>query len=902
MKKRSKIHMHSVITVLSVLLSFSELSAKEIPAFPGAEGHGMSTIGGRGGRVIKVTNLNDSGEGSLRAAVEAEGSRIVVFDLSGTIELKRRLIIRNGYITIAGQTAPGDGICIKNYRFGLSACEEAIVRYMRFRMGDEAQNQDDALGGQKNRKVIIDHCSVSWSTDECASFYANENFTMQWCLIGESLRNSVHKAGKHGYGGVWGGKRASFHHNLLAHHDSRNPRLGEYASSYALSDLVDIRNNVIYNWGGNSCYGGEGMNVNMVNNYYKPGPATRNKERIAAIRNRLEAWDALYNIWGTFYIYGNVLTASERATNDNWTYGVYNQFDPRWREISDAERQGLRLESPLETGIITTHSAEQAYQTVLQFAGASLKRDSVDQRIVHDVISGTATCMDGGNGSTNGFIDTQAAVGGWPELKSLPAPHDTDDDGMPDEWEIANGLNPNDPRDGNGDLNRDGYTNIEDYLNSLTLQYYDAKPIVNTIRPEKNELFISSKKATIEVEAYANDYNGASITKMELYMDKQLIKKENNARQIHATLRGISHGMHHITVKATDNSANISIDTTTVYVGTKKVRVNIEEDARNGRVKLEPEGGLYTEGIDVNILAMPDEGYHFHGWIKDIESEQKRLTIKTTDDISLKPVFVANEDPPNRYREPIKITFGPLEGFYAPPGYIADGGTNYSEKLNGYTYGWLGGYNLSGSYNHSESNLVLATHTVFETESSSHSWGIALPNGFYNVKLGLGAKQSQQAIRVNLGQLRADSPQLSINDPVETDTYKEYVFEEYEVKDGGSHYSVVQLTLSSVNQTEIYFIEIEPVRLGGTRRLKVSNGSGSGAYREFCAPVVITANPPAEGMVFDKWIGNTEPQYFEGIDKWISSTGYIEDIYSPTTFVTTLDYITAVTASYRKKY
>ena len=891
---------YSIVIVISVLLASYEISAKKIPAFPGAEGHGMYTIGGRGGRVIKVTNLNDSGEGSLRAAVEAKGPRIVVFEVSGTIELERRLKIRNEYITIAGQTAPGDGICIKNQEVFLDAGEEVIIRYIRFRMGDESQQQADALGGQKNKNVIIDHCSVSWSTDECASFYANENFTMQWCLVGESLRHSVHESGKHGYGGVWGGKKASFHHNLLAHHDSRNPRLGEYASSYALSDLVDLRNNVIYNWQGNSCYGGEGMNVNIVNNYYKTGPATtKHRERIIAIRNRIETWDPLYNIWGKFYINGNVLTESERATNDNWSYGV--QFDSKWSHISNTERQNLRLESPLETGIVTTHTAKEAYQKVLQFVGASLKRDSVDQRIIHDVTTGTATHMDGGNGSTNGFIDTQDAVGGWPELNSFPAPIDIDDDGMPDEWETANGLDPNDSSDGSKDFNNDGYTNIEDYLNSRALQYYDTKPLVNTIKPKNNELFIVSKKVNIEVEAYANDYNGGSITKIELYLDKQLVKKENNNNQIVTKLRGISHGIHHIIVKATDNSGNISVDTTTIYVGTKKVRINIEEDARNGHVKLDPDGGLYTEGIDVHVMAIPNEGYHFHSWIKDIESEQELLTIKTTDHITLKPVFVSNKDPLHMYSKSIKITFGPLEGFYASSSYIADGGSPYFRRPNGYTYGWLEGYNLGGSYDPSESNLVLATCNVFETKSSSHSWGIALPKGFYNVKLGLGAKKSQQAIKVNLGQQRADSPQLFINDPIDTDKYDEYVVENFEVKDGGSIYSDVQLTLSSVNQTEIYFIEIEPLRIGGKKRLKVINGIGTGTYSEFYGPVMIIADSPDDGMVFDKWIGNTEPQYFEGIDKWISNTDYIEDIYSSTTFVTKLDYITSVKATYRKK-
>ena len=888
------------LAVLAGILSYSDLSAKDIPAFPGAEGHGRYTIGGRGGRVIKVTNLNDSGEGSLRAAMEAEGPRIIVFEVSGTIDLESRLVIKNGHLIIAGQTAPGDGICLKNHEVFLDACEEVIIRYLRFRMGDEAQQQADAIGGQKNRNVIIDHCSMSWSTDECASFYANENFTMQWCLIGESLRNSVHKSGKHGYGGVWGGRNASFHHNLLAHHDSRNPRLGEYASTYALSDRVDIRNNVIYNWQGNSGYGGEGMNVNMVNNYYKPGPATtRNLERIVAIWNRIETWDPLYNVWGKFHIDGNIVAGSERATNDNWTYGV--QFDSKWSHISDAERQGLRLVNPLGTGVVTTHAAKEAYQKVLQLAGASLKRDTVDQRIIQDVTTGTATCMDGGNGSTHGYIDTQEAVGGWPELKSLPAPTDTDGDGMPDEWEIPNGLDPKDPSDANADANNDGYTHIEDYLNSLVLPYYDTKPIISTVSPEVNEIFIASSAVNINVEAYANDYNGGSITRIELYMDEQLVKVEGEANRIAVTLEGVSRGMHHLMVKAIDNTGNESTETTTVYVGTQRVRVAIDEEARNGRVTLDPSGGLYTEGVDVKIEAVPNKGYRFHSWIKDIESDQKQLTIKTANDITLKPIFVAKKDPLDKYRKPIKITFGPLEGFYAAPGFIVDGGSQYSKKLDDYTYGWLEGYNLSGEIDPSEPNTVRSTHNVFETETSSYSWGMALPKGIYKVTLGLGAKQSQQAIKVNLGQLVADRPPLLINDPIKADTYKEYVIDEFEVKDGGSGLANARLTLSSANQTEIYSIEIELVRLGGNRKLRVTNGKGSGAYNGLNGPVLITANPPAEGMVFDRWLGNAEPQYFERIDLWKSSTEYIEDVYSSTTFVTDLDYVTSVSATYRKK-
>ena len=886
-----------------VLLTFvfvSSLNAGEIPAFPGAEGHGRYTVGGRGGRVIKVTNLNDRGEGSLRAAVEAKGARVVVFDVSGTIGLESRLPIRNGQLTIAGQTAPGDGICIKNHEVYLDACDEVILRYLRFRMGDEARQQADALGGQKNRNVIIDHCSMSWSTDECASFYANSNFTMQWCLIGESLRNSIHASGQHGNGGVWGGQNASFHHNLMAHHDSRNPRLGEFVSRYALSDRVDLRNNVIYNWQGNSCYGGEGMNVNIVNNYYKPGPATvKNQERIVAIWNRIETWDPLYNIWGKFYIHGNVLNGSKRATLDNWKYGV--QFDSKWSHVTDAEKQRMRLEQPLETGKVTTDTAEQAYQRVLKFAGASLKRDAVDRRIIHDVRTGTATCQDGGNGSRDGLIDTQDAVGGWPVLKSTPAPADTDGDGMPDAWEVAQGLDPADSADGNSDRNQDGYLNLEDYLNSRAHSYYDTKPIVSTVHPKKNQLFIASNPIEMEIEAFANDYNAGSIATMALYFDGQLVKEEARVGHMVADLQAVSPGMHQIEVWATDQSGNVSTDTTTVYVGTRKVRVTIDESAKNGQVKLQPAGAIYSEGIEVAIEAIPDAGYRFHSWIKDLESNQQRLTVRTNDDIALKPVFVATGDPLDLYRKPIKINFGPLEGFYAPPGYLADGGGPYSKKFSGHTYGWLDGYNLSGSQNSSESNRVRATHNRFNTESGSYSWGIALPKGIYKLKLGLGAKKLQGAIKLNVGQLAADRTPLSINDPVETNHYQVYVLEAFEVKDGGSGLADARLTLSSANQTKIHFIEIEPVKFTGRRRLRVINGSGGGSYHDLRHPVLIKADPPAEGMVFDRWVGNAEPQYFEGIDQWKRSTEYIEDIYSATTFVTDLDYITTVKATYRKK-
>ena len=443
-------------------------------AFPGAEGFGRNATGGRGGRVIKVTNLDDAGAGSLREAINASGARIVVFEVSGTIALKSTLSIRNGNITIAGQTAPGDGICLKNYALGIDA-DNVIIRYMRFRLGDEAGQESDALGGRFHKNIVIDHCSMSWSVDECTSFYANENFTLQWSIIAESLRNAVHSKGAHGYGGIFGGKNASFHHNLIAHHDSRNPRFGEEAGkAFALTDLVDYRNNVVYNWASNSAYGGEAMNINIVNNYYKPGPATTKMERIFSPDKNKNAGTEVYDIWGKFYIDGNVVEGSARATADNWTYGVFNQFHSSYGTVSDADKASMRMAAAHAINSnVATHTAEVAYAKVLDHAGASFQRDAADARIILSVRNGTYT-TNGSAGSTLGIIDSQNDVGGWPELKSVPAPKDTDGDGMPDDWEKAQKLDPAKANAAGRNLST-GYDNIEVYINSLIKTITEAQ-------------------------------------------------------------------------------------------------------------------------------------------------------------------------------------------------------------------------------------------------------------------------------------------------------------------------------------------------------------------------------------------------------------------------------------------
>lgn len=420
----------------------------QLPAFPGAEGFGKYTTGGRAGKVIIVSSLEDSGPGSLREAINEKGPRIVVFSISGTIVLESKLAIRNGDLTIAGQTAPGDGICIKNYTTHVLA-DNVIIRYIRFRLGDEKKQQDDAIngtGGYKN--IIIDHCSMSWSVDECASFYRNRQFTLQWCIVAQSLSHSAHDKGNHGYGGIWGGSGASYHHNLIACHTSRNPRFsGSSSTPNAADELVDFRNNVIYNWKGNSIYGGERGRYNMVNNYYKPGPATSAK-RAARIVNPTAPY-------GKFYVYGNYIEGNQKISNDNWAGGIQPE-DP---DSVSAVMQG----DSFMVEMIAPQSATEAFEKVLQDAGASLQRDAIDKMVVNDTRTGKASA----GKDRDGIIDSQSDVGGWPELKSTPAPADSDKDGMPDQWEKKNGLNPTSPADAPGHTLDKTYTNIEIYINSL---------------------------------------------------------------------------------------------------------------------------------------------------------------------------------------------------------------------------------------------------------------------------------------------------------------------------------------------------------------------------------------------------------------------------------------------------
>jgi pectate lyase len=442
----------SISTVASV-------HGQGIPAFPGAEGYGSATRGGRGGRVIAVTTLDASGPGSLQAACDAEGPRIVVFRVAGTIDGDVR--IRRDHISIAGQTAPGDGITIKG-SLGIDA-NDVVIRYIRAR----TDHPGDALGGRYRKNIILDHVSASWSSDEVLSLYHNANVTIQWCMITEACANS---GGSHRFGGIWGNQHGTYHHNLIAHNDSRNPR---WASGCGYNDY---RNNVLYNWGYESSYGGEAQQpgdrrkppipfstINMVANYYKPGPATRSnvKDRIAKPSSRGD--DDI----GSWHVADNYVAGSPEVTADNWLGVDGNAF--------------TRLAAPWEAVPIRQQSAKEAYLAVLDQAGCSLpRRDATDARIIEEVRNGTATH------GRNGIITTPDDVGGWPQLRSGTAPKDTDSDGMPDTWESQHGLNPNDPADNALDKDGDGYTNVEEYLNGTNpaefVDYTKPENNVNTLR------------------------------------------------------------------------------------------------------------------------------------------------------------------------------------------------------------------------------------------------------------------------------------------------------------------------------------------------------------------------------------------------------------------------------------
>ena len=451
----------------------------KVLAFPGAEGGGKYATGGRGTNIYVVNTLEDDLTdpkiGMLRYALEATGRRMILFNVAGRIDLKGELSIRSGNVTILGQSAPGDGICISGYPLVVRA-NNVVIRFMRFRLGDLNKLEADALTVEKGHTdIMIDHCSCSWSTDECLSIYGAKDATVQYCIVSEALNNSVHAKGAHGYAGIWGGENTTFHHNLLAHHSSRMPRFDHDYVTQANVGPTDYINNVVYNWQGNSAYGGESRassgnqrQYNFIANYYKPGPATK-----SSVKARLlNPWTKCSNCGasvtpGKFYVVENIMAGSDAVTSDNWK-GVHMQ------DGEDSKKDQCRSDKrfTLSTPMTSEQTAQEAYETVLAKAGCSLVRDAVDTRVVGEVTAGNYT-YPGSNGSTGGLIDTPSDVGGWPTYSGTKDYSlDTDRDGIPNAWETAHGLNPNDPTDAKTTTLQAPYLNLEVYLNDIVKDLY----------------------------------------------------------------------------------------------------------------------------------------------------------------------------------------------------------------------------------------------------------------------------------------------------------------------------------------------------------------------------------------------------------------------------------------------
>lgn len=517
-----------IFTVTSILCAMAANAADEVPAFPGAEGHGRYVTGGRGGEIIHVTNLNDSGPGSLREALKSTKPKTIVFDVSGYIDLRSQLNVSSN-TTIAGQTAPEGGITLRYYTLYFGNCDNVIVRFIRSRRSQVKDVNDgaDATWGRNRKGIILDHCSFSWSIDEVASFYDNRDFTMQWCNVTEGLANPGHSKGAHSYGGIWGGKNASFHHNFIAHVQNRAPRFNgaRYAwdgydktlySSTVDAERVDFRNCVMYNWGtGSACYGGPGGGyINIVNNYYKAGPGTKNKTTVTQVTvatsgNADKKHPELYGYSSRYFINGNYVTAASSPDNYDWKGvkydgGLLSKDNEKYikdaahlfgdkveyTNIGTVDCVRLNLDSQIDPGIVTTHKATVAYAKLLENCGASLYRDAADIRYAEEARTGTVT-FNGDvayvdkNGkvyatsNTKGILDfindpageENPKTASFPTLPSNVRPDgfDSDGDGIPDAWETANGLNPDDASDGKlFTLDSKGwYDNFEVYLSSL---------------------------------------------------------------------------------------------------------------------------------------------------------------------------------------------------------------------------------------------------------------------------------------------------------------------------------------------------------------------------------------------------------------------------------------------------
>jgi len=556
-----------MVFLLAVVL---QVNAQDTPAFPGAEGYGKYATGGRGGRVIYVTHNKDSQDkfsagykGSLRAALETEGSDpiTIVFKCGGAISLQGAISCTRSNITLAGQTALGDGICVKGYGLKFSG-NNIIVRHMRVRVGDDIQQNDPALTFSNGKLAIFDHCSFSWSLEENVNITDVDSVTFQWCINSESLYHSFHDKGDRGYAAQWGGEHSSYHHNLLAHHVSRMPRQnGNTSNDYQLT--WDYRNNVHYNWGNPDAFYGGGIeqnggfcHSNLINNYYNPGPATTTNKSSQyfcspsggrpAVTGEGNEYEFGYGLW---YLDGNVMYDNPDKTNNNWL-GLNGP--------TEHYADGI-----FEVDPITTTSADLAYLQVLLNAGAtSPVRDEIDLRIIEEVTNGNAN-FGGVYGSMKGIIDADddlkpadadASWTAWDIYEKIlytQAPLDTDEDGIPDEWEDANGLDKDDINDGKLIL-ESGYSNLEVYLNELAGEF---KTGTTLIKPE-NELRIYPNPSSSMIEIVTSD-KMENLEIINLY--GQRIKYHTcNGNQFSMEISNLKQGLYVVKVLFEDGSSQYS--------------------------------------------------------------------------------------------------------------------------------------------------------------------------------------------------------------------------------------------------------------------------------------------------------------------------------------------------------
>ncbi|MBQ8941925.1 MAG: hypothetical protein IJ062_08805 [Firmicutes bacterium] len=581
MKKRI---ISSLLAAMFIMGNFTAVNAEsKILAFPGAEGGGMFASGGRGGEVYVVTTLADYDpetempiEGTFRDAVSKD-NRIVVFNVSGVIDLKAPMRIHGKNITIAGQSAPGNGITLYGYETNMSLAENVILRYMRFRPGAKNVHRGDsmdALWGRGMKNMIVDHVSASWSTDETLSLYRAENMTVQWSIISESLAMSGHTKGRHGYGAIWGGVNTTYHHNLIANHTSRNPRMGGGTPEADDNDHIanfDIRNNVIYNWGFNTCYGGGRANTNFVYNYEKPGPGTRDEVRDRVIDCGEK------NKPGGFYVFGNVLEGNKEVSEDN-SKGIYIAEDAKeFTTIADKE---FDVEAAKH---VHTDTPEQAYKLVLAKAGAVYpKRDALDARIIAEV-----------KNDTGRFSNLDEQVGGLPFTEEIHRPEDFDKDldGIADEWELAHGLDPKDKSDSRllcQDMS--GYTNIEVYLNSLVdMNYAPQNPSVMLSRPANNDIYTLGD--SVKMTAVVSE----DVEKVEFYNGAEIISVDEEA-PFEAELKGLADGTYFISAKAfSSNGLQTQSDANAIHINTYDLKGWSQRNIGAPAVKGNASGdGVYT--------------------------------------------------------------------------------------------------------------------------------------------------------------------------------------------------------------------------------------------------------------------------------------------------------------------